>query len=472
MINKDFTLIILFLFLAPQLVWAQVPEKISYQGMLINNEGYLFSDNNYDGIKNSEWHNNIVPYLIQNVNSDDTIVVDYLIGTLADGGRSRQTYTYDKNVNRTSFALDYWENGEWIPYWLQTYTYDLEGNLSAELHKNWDGTELVNSLRRQFTSDTNNNMISDLYETWDGTQWITASLYTYTYNFSGIMTSQLFQRWDGSKWISNRRETYTHDFNGNRISELWEIKDGDQMVNYWRGTTIYDPNGNKISGEGENWDGSQWVIYSRYSAIYDTNNNLLSELYENMDGSQWRNNQKMTYTYDSNSNMISSLFEVWHGYWDPASRKTYVYDSYGRMILGLGERWWENKWQPYDQWFEVKDNFGNISSAIATTINIFYSFLTDNSDPISVKHLFSLSQNYPNPFNPTTTIKYSIKNQSSVVLKIYDLLGKEVAVLVNEQQSAGNYEVFYNAKDLVSGVYFYRIIAENLSLTKKMLLLE
>ena len=92
---------------------------------------------------------------------------------------------------------------------------------------------------------------------------------------------------------------------------------------------------------------------------------------------------------------------------------------------------------------------------------------------------FSLAQNYPNPFNPSTTIKYAIPNVtlsgvegSRVQLKIYDVLGNEVAVLVDEFKSAGNYEVEFNSQNLSSGIYLYKLrIGEN-ELVKKMLLLR
>ena len=85
---------------------------------------------------------------------------------------------------------------------------------------------------------------------------------------------------------------------------------------------------------------------------------------------------------------------------------------------------------------------------------------------------FRLSQNYPNPFNPVTTIRYSIPKENNVSLIVYNMLGEEVAELVNESQQIGNYEVELNATELSSGVYFYKIQAGSFVETKKMILLK
>ena len=93
-----------------------------------------------------------------------------------------------------------------------------------------------------------------------------------------------------------------------------------------------------------------------------------------------------------------------------------------------------------------------------------------NGNNIPMK--FGLSQNYPNPFNPVTRIPYSIAENSFVSLKIYDVLGREVKTLVSEKQTAGEYEVLFNASDLNSGVYFYRLTSGNFTETKKLILLK
>ena len=85
---------------------------------------------------------------------------------------------------------------------------------------------------------------------------------------------------------------------------------------------------------------------------------------------------------------------------------------------------------------------------------------------------FELAQNYPNPFNPTTIIKYDIPALSFVTLKVYDVLGKEVGTLVNEEKPIGSYEVDFNATTLQSGIYFYKLQVGSFVETKKMVLMK
>jgi len=107
----------------------------------------------------------------------------------------------------------------------------------------------------------------------------------------------------------------------------------------------------------------------------------------------------------------------------------------------------------------VSDGFG---TAIPTGVQ----------PPVSVPKQFALEQNYPNPFNPTTLIRFDIPVTSKVSLKVFNLLGQEVATLVNEVKSAGRYEVQFDGAGLSSGVYFYRLVAGGYSSMKKLVLLR
>ena len=95
-----------------------------------------------------------------------------------------------------------------------------------------------------------------------------------------------------------------------------------------------------------------------------------------------------------------------------------------------------------------------------------------NSNTSEIINKFFLSQNYPNPFNPTTIINYELPITNYVSLKVYDALGNEVETLVNDKQNAGSYSVDFNAASLPSGIYFYKLVTENFSETKKMVVVK
>lgn len=100
------------------------------------------------------------------------------------------------------------------------------------------------------------------------------------------------------------------------------------------------------------------------------------------------------------------------------------------------------------------------------------SILTDVRDDEVVTKDFKLGQNYPNPFNPLTHISYTIPSNNLVTLKVFDMLGREVATLVNEVQDAGTHNISFNAKNLASGMYIYTLQAGSFSETKKMMYLK
>ncbi len=112
------------------------------------------------------------------------------------------------------------------------------------------------------------------------------------------------------------------------------------------------------------------------------------------------------------------------------------------------------------------------SSRFTNMTRVTASVLTGVKGNNASEYKFSLEQNFPNPFNPSTKINYQIPQTGFVTLKVYDLLGREVTMLVNEEKAAGNYEVNFNADKLSSGVYFYKLQTGNYIETRKMVLLR
>jgi hypothetical protein len=135
-----------------------------------------------------------------------------------------------------------------------------------------------------------------------------------------------------------------------------------------------------------------------------------------------------------------------------------------QLVKGLG-RYYELTW-------ELVGNIDELKGAKINGVVYGDTTLVGIDDEKKLPNSFQLFQNYPNPFNPTTSIKYSVPSLQFTIIKVYDVLGNEVATLVNEQKSPGEYEVEFDASNLSSGIYFYRLNTGSFSSIKKMIYLK
>ena len=162
---------------------------------------------------------------------------------------------------------------------------------------------------------------------------------------------------------------------------------------------------------------------------------------------------------------------------------------YGGDSLGVyrstnyGGNWqlYNNAFTPVREVIGVSKDAGSLDTFFVVTkknvYKVWASFIMDSKNPYGeVPSEFSLEQNYPNPFNSITNVKFQIPNvgQSSqtVTIKIFDISGKEVAILVNKKLNPGTYEIRFDAKELPSGIYFYRMQSEKFTSTRKLILLK
>ncbi len=175
------------------------------------------------------------------------------------------------------------------------------------------------------------------------------------------------------------------------------------------------------------------------------------------------------------SDTAGDLFGTWYvgGSWTPLTNLTSsatVKEKYSQMASRLRTDGTNLTAFPMYTIFGLSDQSDVDESEywLVTGVTI-----NDVDDPTSVTvDNFELSQNYPNPFNPVTNIKYSIANNSNVKLVVFDMLGREVATLVNGAQNAGSYEVAFDASNLSSGIYVYTLTSGNFTSSKKLTLLK
>jgi len=157
----------------------------------------------------------------------------------------------------------------------------------------------------------------------------------------------------------------------------------------------------------------------------------------------------------------------------------FAYDEASRQLT-IGTRQGTYSAMPQNRTFDVVfvDNIHGTGIGVSAVYDTVVQY--DGSEVITsvdrsqddIPARFTLDQNFPNPFNPSTSIKYQLPRRSGVVLKVYDVLGREVRTLVNEEKPAGSYTVKFDASSCSSGVYFYRIQAGDFVQTRRLLLLR
>ena len=149
------------------------------------------------------------------------------------------------------------------------------------------------------------------------------------------------------------------------------------------------------------------------------------------------------------------------------------------QYLGIYAVFWTSTQTVATRAWERYLSYNNVISGKAEWYKVMkYSIRCIKDSPTGIEnetnknYEFKLHQNYPNPFNPSTKISYQIPELSFITIKVFDVLGNEVATLVNEEKPAGNYEINFNAFDMASGIYFYRLKTESYLETKKMIFLK
>jgi photosystem II stability/assembly factor-like uncharacterized protein len=258
-------------------------------------------------------------------------------------------------------------------------------------------------------------------------------------------------------------------------------------IGYFYTFQAFPPTIYKTTNSGQNWEVFNDTIRCNVLKAYNENifiaeyNNLV---YRTIDGGQsWESSQFDSLFWGNDLEFIpDNPAKVWYS--------SYLLNVF--FSSDTGKSWVKEfeltNLRPNDIVFTDENNGWllanqpamNAKTRIFRTTNGGHGGIVISVDDDELQVIptgFTLSQNYPNPFNPSTKIKYSIpsvgtRDRVSVQLIVYDVLGKEVAILINEEKPAGEYEVEFSAEGLKSGIYFYRIQTGDFDQTKKMILLR
>ncbi len=225
----------------------------------------------------------------------------------------------------------------------------------------------------------------------------------------------------------------------------------DQWENSWRNIYSYDTENKLIEELDQGWNNNIWNDMFQVFYSYDTNNNLIEMLAQYSSGINFL---RYLYSYDAYNNRIEEIRQMWNGTeWDNGGRVLYTYNINNDLTEEIIQEWDGSYWLNVEKYT--------------------YSYIITELENVEEQDIdYNISNNYPNPFNPSTKIRYTIPERSKVILKVYDLQGKEISILVDEEKPKGSYEFEFDASSLPSGIYFYRLQAGSFIETKKMVLLK
>ncbi len=208
-----------------------------------------------------------------------------------------------------------------------------------------------------------------------------------------------------------------------------------------------------------------------------SNYNIQSLWYTNNGGSTWTSVEGNLSGANAPSSRWAEIFYINSTLQIILGTSTGIY--YTSVLNGASTVWTQEAVSSIGNVVCVHMDFRPADNTLVVGTHGRGSFQTQITAPISVQTIsnevpsaFSLLQNYLNPFNPATKIHYEISRNGFVRLVVFDILGKEIATLVNENQQAGVYETTFNASQFPSGVYFYRLTTSGFTDTKKMLLIK
>ena len=393
--------------------------------------------------------------LLKKINNE-SLLVEYVRQMWSDTGwvnEIRENVSYDDRENWIEILRDQWKDNKWESFYKYEQRYDDNNNWIEWKRYSWSDTGWANGARSEQSYDNNNNWIEWIGYTWNNNSWQSALRETQSYNSDGNWVVWFEYVWSDSGWTADLKDTVV--YNQNKLWEEWtEYEQSDSgWVNYLKENQYYNNNNDWVEWFQYEW-GGEWLKSYKDTIMYNSNNNWIENIEYEWNG-DWLNSWRETQYYDENF-----FWSEWTGYeWDGMNWVYYqkenpVYDADYNIVENVLQGWGSTGWT-------------NIKKHIYT-----FSTPTDITEPIPAHMDYRLENNYPNPFNPLTSIQYQISEKGFVSLKIYDVLGRELTTLVNRFQKPGIYKINFNAGNLPSGTYIYRLQVNDFSASKKLLLLR
>ncbi len=443
---------------------------------------------------------------------------DNVIAIRWDGEEEKHIYTYNSNGSLTEDKMIVTGN-ENSSNWRIIYEYDENYNKTLELTQKQDSSGWVNYEKDEYEYDANNNELVKFSHRWKDSTWVIQFRKTFEYNSDGKPIIELREYWHLDQWNFDYQINSEYDENGYLSSQTEIVGSYEELVNYDRVTFVNDSEGNVLEQIEYYYPDDSWEPISRYLNSYNQDGLLDTTIFSFWEETFWDLISRTTYSYNSEGQKKEAIEQdFWDSVWVNWARENWIYNRSGKVEEYFVSDWISDTWEKDEGYIYEYDVEGNntfqqagvwengayrsegilavLSLKISDDLEFIYygssftAFFPTTTTALNELDIlpanFKMEQNYPNPFNPSTTIKYNIPvvalslpgrqtgpvEGQHVQLKIYDILGNEVATLVDEAQAPGNYLIEFDASRLSSGVYIYSLVAGNFSSVKKMTLIK
>jgi hypothetical protein len=318
-----------------------------------------------------------------------------------------------------------------------------------------------------------------------------------TYNRRGRLIGQTGQRWVDGVWIDMNSGCHMeYDKRGNRVRGVdYVVEDSKEKIILNR-ESVYDKKGNEILIKTKKLNDSTFVPTDQLMYRFDDRKQLAEKVRAIWNDDHWVQDSRFVYLYDDKGRIAEeSGYKFVNLIWVNRNRKIYHYDENTKTSDEILESFTNEVWIKEIKVTTHLDVDGNIQKIESAGFSSASGWRTDHrvifkytkvpiikpqfgnptvADIIqpTPKPEFRLDHNYPNPFNATAQIHFFVPFKTNVSLKVYDILGREIATLVDEEREQGEYSVMWDGSNVASGVYFYRMEAGEFSQVQKMNLIK
>lgn len=351
------------------------------------------------------------------------------------------------------------------------YSYDENDRMTEILYFTIADGQAAPQQRYAFKYNSAGEVAEKLIQISSGAAWENYSLESHIFNENGFEIQGLYQIWKMNGWATYEQYDYVRSPEGYALSQTAKFRVNETLDNSDSLAFTYDERGNTLTEKLSYWDDAAWILMDSVNYAYNETDQLASEEWFSWKNPIWEKWRRRTFAYNAGGNLITQLIEQGNelNSWENFERSVYEYDNAGNRDLGEYFTWMESSWRNSNGFLNLGNRYYSAYLAEARYKLIGPIAVEDeNMNP----EKFVLAQNFPNPFNPETKINFSLPQSGKASLKIYDMLGREVAELVNGALEKGTHTVSVNGRNLSSGVYIYRLQSGSFTESKKMMLIK